>query len=133
MQDNKVTAEAFVLGLANGHVDPALVTDDMTAWASTGGEAYPIAQLRMMVGVLKTLFTDDFAMEIEATIAEGDRVAVMSRSRGTLKDGPVYANSYHFALRFRDGRICEMREYMNSGLVKEMIAPRLMAALTAPQ
>lgn len=132
MEGDKRKAEAFVRGLAAGSIDDALVTEDMTAWAATSGDTFPLARLRMMVGLLKTLFEGDFEMEIVETIAEGDRVAVMARSRGTLKDdGAVYANDYHYALRFRDGRICEMREYMNTAVVRDLIIPRLAAAAAA--
>lgn len=133
MSDNKQKAEAFVKSLASGQIDDSLVASDMTCWAGAG-EPFALARLKAGVGILKTLFDDaSLTMTIEASIAEGDRVAVLARSHGTLKDGPVYANDYHYAFRFKDGVIVEMREYMNNAIVNELIRPRLIAAMAALQ
>jgi ketosteroid isomerase-like protein len=46
--------------------------------------------------------------------AEGDRVAVEAKSFATMEDGRVYANSYHFLLTVRDGKVTTVREYMDT-------------------
>jgi len=130
MSIQKQKAEALVLSLVTGHVDPSLLTDDCVCWAP-GGNSFTGETLCMMVGVLASLFEDDFTMTIDSIIEEGERVAVISHSRGTLTDGIVYENEYHYALIFRDEKICEMREYMNSAIVDELIRPRIQAAMIA--
>lgn len=133
MSDNKSKAEAFVASLTKGKIDETLVSPDMTCWAGAG-EPFGLPRLRAGVGILGTLFDDaGLTMTIEASIGEGDRVAVLAHSEGTLKDGPVYINDYHYAFRFQDGVIVEMREYMNTAIVNELIRPRLIAAMTAMQ
>lgn len=128
---NKTKAEALVRSLASGQIDDALVSPEMTCWAGAG-EPFGLPRLKVGVAILKTLFDDNgLTMTIETSIAEGDRVAVLARSHGTLKDGPVYSNDYHYAFRFSDGVIVEMREYMNSAIVNELIRPRLIAAMQA--
>jgi ketosteroid isomerase-like protein len=128
---NKSKAEAFVRSLASGQIDDTLVAPSMTCWAGAG-EPFGLPRLKAGVAVLKTLFDDSgLTMTIETSIEEGDRVAVLARSHGTLKDGPVYSNDYHYAFRFDDGLIVEMREYMNSAIVNELIRPRLIVAMQA--
>jgi ketosteroid isomerase-like protein len=54
------------------------------------------------------------AMTVKGMIAEGDRVAVELEGRGTLKNGRVYENEYHILLTFRDGKVCAVREYLDT-------------------
>lgn len=46
--------------------------------------------------------------------AEGDRVAVEARSEGELHNGRSYRNTYHFLFVLRDGKLAEIREYIDS-------------------
>ena len=46
--------------------------------------------------------------------AEDDRVAVEATSFATMEDGRVYANSYHFLVTIRDGKVATVREYMDT-------------------
>lgn len=129
--NNKKKAEAFVRSLVTGQLDETLVSPEMTCWAGAG-EPYGLARLKAGVGILHTLFDQrGLLMTIETSIEEGDRVAVLAHSQGELKDGPRYSNDYHYAFRFRDGVIVEMREYMNSAVVNELIRPRILAAIQA--
>lgn len=131
MSDNKAKAEAFVASLTSGKIDEALVSPDMTCWAGAG-EPFQLPRLRAGVAILSTLFDEaGLTMTIEASIAEGDRVAILARSQGKLKDGALYVNDYHYAFRFENGVIVEMREYMNVAIVNELIRPRLIAAMQA--
>ena len=126
---NKKKAEAFVLSLVTGQIEETLVSPEMTCWAGAG-EPYGLPRLKAGVGILHTLFDEHgLSMKIEASIEEGDRVAVLAHSKGTLKDGPVYTNDYHYAFRFDGGVIVEMREYMNAAVVNELIRPRIVAAM----
>jgi ketosteroid isomerase-like protein len=46
--------------------------------------------------------------------AEEDRVAVEAKSFATMEDGRIYANSYHFLVTLRDGKVALVREYMDT-------------------
>jgi uncharacterized protein len=53
-------------------------------------------------------------MTVTSVIAEGDRLAVEVQSQGDLKNGRRYRQQYHFAIELRDGRICAVREYLDT-------------------
>ena len=53
-------------------------------------------------------------MTVKGAIAEGDRVALEVESEGDLKNGRRYRQQYHFAMQFRDGKICAVREYLDT-------------------
>ena len=52
-------------------------------------------------------------------IAEGDRVAVEAQGYAELADGRVYDPQYHFLVTLRDGKVFEVREYMDTLHAKE--------------
>lgn len=51
-------------------------------------------------------------------IAEGDQVFVEAEGESRTKDGLDYNNLYGIVLRLKDGKITEVREYMDTELVK---------------
>jgi uncharacterized protein len=56
----------------------------------------------------------DVSNEVRLMIAEGDRVVTEARMRATLPNGRSYVNDYCFIYRVRDGRVAEIREYMDT-------------------
>ncbi len=46
--------------------------------------------------------------------AEGDRVAVEAESYAKLKNGRTYQNQYHLLFVVRDGKVQQVREYMDT-------------------
>jgi uncharacterized protein len=57
-------------------------------------------------------------------IAEGDQVFVEAQGESRTKDGLSYNNLYGIVLRLRDGKIAEIREYMDTELVKRTFGGR---------
>lgn len=51
-------------------------------------------------------------------IAEGDQVFVEAEGESQTKDGLDYNNLYGIVLRLKDGKVKEIREYMDTELVK---------------
>ena len=51
--------------------------------------------------------------------ADGDVVVVEHSGRNELPDGRRYDNNYCWVLRFQDGLITEVREYMDTQLVTD--------------
>ena len=98
----------------------ALMTEDST-WLIPGKkELTPTAGLyskekigklfhRMLDGL-----TGGLRMTVKSLIAEGDRVAAEVISSGDLKNGRLYRQEYHFLIEFRDGKICAVREYLDT-------------------
>jgi ketosteroid isomerase-like protein len=53
-------------------------------------------------------------MPVKGLIAEGDKVAVEVVSHGELQNGRTYTNEYHMLMTIRDGRISEVKEYLDT-------------------
>ena len=52
-------------------------------------------------------------------IAEGERVAVEATGFVELTDGRTYSPQYHFLVTVRDGKVFEVREYMDTQHAKD--------------
>ncbi len=101
----------------------ALLSEDATWW---------VAGTTNISGTYtKTQFADLVAGVSEGTeggiqvtpkhmTAEEDRVSMEATSYGLMKDGKEYKNIYHFMHDLRDGRICAVREYMDTEHVTEI-------------
>lgn len=56
-------------------------------------------------------------------IVEGDWAAVQCTGDAETVDGKRYDNSYCWLVRFRDGRMIELTEYMDTELVRAALGP----------
>jgi ketosteroid isomerase-like protein len=115
---------------------PDLLTEDVTWWAPPSSELGGIhegrdAVLRLM-GSGVGLYDRDTPMQVDirsmvaegdrvcvevdirSMVAEGDRVCVEMTLEARTARGEHYLNHYHFAFRLRDGRICEVREHLDT-------------------
>jgi ketosteroid isomerase-like protein len=63
-------------------------------------------------------FATDYRNFADEIIAEGDRVVVLARGEVKSVRGEDYNNSYCFVLRMREGKIVELREYMDTALAE---------------
>ncbi len=63
-----------------------------------------------MVGALENGLT----MSVLSCLAEGDQVALEVVSAGDLKNGRQYRQEYHMLMKFRDGKIASVREYLDT-------------------
>jgi len=121
-EDNKKLVSQFFDCFNFNDVEGALskMTDDATWWIAGKPGALPAAgehskeQIARvfynMVGALK----NGLKMTVKSMIAEGDRVAVEIEGYGELKNGRVYNNEYHPVITIRDGKISEVREYLDT-------------------
>ena len=66
-------------------------------------------------------------LEIRAMIAEGDRVVLQWTSKARTRDGCPYENGCIGVFTIRDGKIQEVREYMDT-----LYAANVFAAAAAP-
>ena len=60
------------------------------------------------------VFVADVNIEIKGVYGDGDAVVVEQRFQAKLPDGRPYRNDYCFIFKVRDGKIAEMREYMDT-------------------
>ena len=65
-----------------------------------------------------------FGMEVEVQAVEADRAIVLAQLRARTIHGKPYANRYAFGFRFREGRICEAWELLDSVAFQEQMAAR---------
>jgi ketosteroid isomerase-like protein len=98
----------------------ALMTDDCT-WLIPGKRErmrtaglYPRERIAKLFHVMLDGLRSGLKMAVKSAIAEGDQVAVEVQSEGDLKNGRQYRQQYHFAMQFRDGKICAVREYLDT-------------------
>ena len=119
---NRVIAQRLFELFSASDIDGvlALMTDDAT-WRIPGKkELTPTAGVysKERIGRLFRRMLDNLStglrMTVLSSIAEGDRVALEVTSSGDLKNGRLYRQEYHFIMEFRDGKICAVREYLDT-------------------
>jgi uncharacterized protein len=121
-EQNKATARRLFELFTASDIDGvlALMTEDAT-WLIPGKkELSPAAGLysKEKIGKLFHRMLDGLSgglrMTVTSLLAEGDRVAAEVTSSGDLKNGRRYRQEYHFLIEFRGGRICAVREYLDT-------------------
>jgi len=60
------------------------------------------------------VFVSDVNIEIKGVYGDGDTVVVEQRFSAKVANGNAYQNDYCFIFKVRDGKIAEMREYMDT-------------------
>jgi len=122
IEDNKKLATEFLARFSANDITGALATmaDDATWWIAGKPDQLPaagryskekIARLfHNMAGQLKTGLT----MTVRSMIGEGESVAVEVVSYGELNNGRTYNQEYHMLMTIRDGKIWEVREYLDT-------------------
>jgi uncharacterized protein len=122
MQDPKHTAQQLFERFSVSDIEGvlALMTDDVS-WRMPGKPEltptagfYDKARLRRLFGRMLERLDGPLRMTVLASIGEGDRVAVEVESQGDLRNGRAYRQQYHFLIEFRDGKICTVREYLDT-------------------
>jgi hypothetical protein len=97
---------------------PELLADDVSWWvppsSPLGGLHEGKAKVLALMGQGVGLYDGPLAITLESLIAEGDRAAVELVIDGRSAKGEPYHNHYHFAFRARDGRICAVKEYVDT-------------------
>jgi ketosteroid isomerase-like protein len=120
---NKDAVKDLFARLSGGDIGGvlAMMAEDVT-WRLPGRrELLPIAGeynkerlKRMFDGMLAQLGERGLEMRVVGLVAEGDGVAAEVESIGDLRNGRRYRQQYHFLIRFRDGQIAAVREYLDT-------------------
>ena len=67
-------------------------------------------------------FNDGLALTIRTMTAEEDRVSVETETYGVITaSGKVYNNTYHYLFTIRDGKIVNIREYMDTQHINDVL------------
>src|SRR5687768_12370206 len=103
-----------------------LVSDDVAWWVAG---ALPFsgtkskAQYMGVVNAIQDGFPAGLAFTVRGLVGEGDAVAAEVESFGQHKNGRTYQNRYHFLFRVQGGVIREVKEYMDTQHLKDLISP----------
>lgn len=119
--ENKRVVRRYFDAVRQGDPELAdLFADDVSWWVPPSsplgglhdGKAAVLALMSSGTG----LYDADHPMElaIERMLAEDDWVSVELTLDARTAAGEPYRNHYHFAFRIADGRICEVREHLDT-------------------
>lgn len=126
---NKRVVTRFFEAFSRGAIDEAfaLVSDSATWWVPgtlpfSGTKTK--AQYLQVVGAIRTGFPSGLSLKVVGLTAEGDRVATEVESLGTHANGKTYNNKYHFLIRLTDEKFVQVKEYMDTLHLSELISAK---------
>jgi ketosteroid isomerase-like protein len=120
IEANKKLVNEFHEIFSTGDVDNILsYMDDSATWWVAGNiplsGTYDVDGMReLFSGVGGGVKGGAIRLTPSAMTAEGDRVAVETESYAELNNGRVYNNLYHFLFVVRDGKIHQVKEYLDT-------------------
>lgn len=79
-----------------------------------GGMAGPEQIVHFIVDQFRQVFAHDVDLGIRGVYADGDVVVIESRLSATIANGRHYKNDYCFVHVLKDGKIVEIREFMDT-------------------
>lgn len=123
---NKQLAVAFFDALNRGDVAALLDAYAEDGYCLTTGNTlisgkFSKAQIKAAAGQIFQVFPQGIRFTLHELTAEDDRVAVEASSEGMHVSGQRYTNQYHFFFRFRDGKVVEFKEYMDTERVTDIL------------
>jgi len=77
--------------------------------------------LRNLYGVVRSLTQEPRKTTPVRVIADDDHVVVEARGEMLRKDGVPYENEYCLVFRLKNGKLIEMREYLDSALCERIL------------
>ena len=126
-ETNKALVTRFFREFSDGNIDAAfaLVREDARWWVPgtlpfSGTKTK--AEYLKVVGAIKAGFPRGLTLTPSEMTAEGNRVAVEVESYGEHANGKTYRNKYHFLIYIEDGRFVNVKEYMDTQHLKDLIS-----------
>jgi hypothetical protein len=120
IEANKRLVRDFWTAFSACEIDKALAMlhDDLKWWvAGTIPNISGTHSKKELEPLMKGMLTEvpkGITITPEVMTAESDRVAVAADSYGQFKNGKIYNNKYHLLHYIKDGKIVEVREYMDT-------------------
>ena len=110
--------------MAKGNLDPFvdIMADDMQ-WSWMGTETWTRTfegketVVNELLAAVKATLTEPFEVVPHRFIADEDFVVIEHTGKNTTPDGRPYHNKYCWVCRFSNGKLRELREYMDTELV----------------
>jgi uncharacterized protein len=127
--DSKKIVLEFIKALSNGDVDgvTGAMTEDITWWlpGSLPVSGTYTGKKEILEDFFGTAFPffepDTLNITVQRAVAEEDSVAVEWQVSARTAKGMAYDNYYHVSFDLRDGKICAIREYLDSLYAKEVL------------
>ncbi len=124
--DNKARVRAFFDALNRGDTAAIVAAYDEAGQVWTTGNTlisgrFSKAQVQQAAGAIFQDFPQGIRFTVTGMTAEGERVAVEAESVGLHASGKTYTNQYHFLFLFRAGKLLELREYMDTERVTDIL------------
>jgi ketosteroid isomerase-like protein len=118
--ENKRIALALIESMDKG-LDFSLMADEFEWWSPAIG-VLNRAQMEEVAAKFGALVKSPPAMTVSAATAEENRVAIEAKGHAVLKDGRIYANTYHFLIYLRDGKITHVREHCDTAYAASLLS-----------
>ena len=117
---SKQVVTRFMETFGTGDLDAIMdsMTDDVTWWVAgtipgLSGTYDKTAFRGLLTGIGESC-NGPIRLTPQVFTVEGDRVAVETESYAELKNGRVYNNQYHFVFVVRDGKVAQVKEYLDT-------------------
>jgi len=124
-EENKKTAIKFFEALSSGsatYLD--FYNDDSIIWTAgdndIGGTRTKKEIVDFAEGILAA-FPTGIIFNITGITAENERVAVEVSGEAVHASGKPYNNKYHFLLTIKNGKILELKEYMDTQMAAKIL------------
>ena len=126
LEANKALIRQFMTDVGAGRTEAVLAAYADDAVLTTTGTTlisgrYTKPQIAAAADRVFDVFPDGIAYELLEMTAEADRVAVEAVSHADHVSGQHYSNYYHFLFRVRDGKITELKEFMDTEMVTDVL------------
>ena len=124
-EENKEIAIKFFKALSSGSEDYLnFYNDDSIIWTAgdnaIGGTRTKKEIIDFAQGILAA-FPTGISFNITGITAENERVALEVSGEAIHASGEAYNNKYHFLLRIKNGKIIELKEYMDTQLAAKIL------------
>lgn len=126
VEQNKKAVAAFFEALNNNDMDTMLGLYHAEGSCWTSGKTLisgtmTVEQIAAGATAILEAFPKGLTFTVHAVTAEGDRVAVEAESLGEHASGVMYNNLYHFMFVMREGKVLQLKEYMDTELVTDIL------------
>ena len=126
--ENKAVVQAYFDGVNRGHLTDDLLdfmTDDVTWWIQKASPSAGVyegkAGVKRLFSIDIPIFSAPLEVRIMRMVCEGDTVVAEAEIRTKNKAGKEYLNQYSFWMDIRDGKICRVREYLDTLYAQQIL------------
>jgi ketosteroid isomerase-like protein len=126
IETNKQLTRAFfeALQTGDGHQIADFYADNgrvVTMGNTLISGSHEKEEIRQFAAGVLEAFPNGLVFSVHTLTAENDRVAVEASSRGIHSSGLPYENHYHFLFTWRDGKLMELKEYMDTEVITDVL------------